>query len=539
MKLIMFILMAVIVGYTSGLMAESMVEGEYSKVNSLVATGEFDERWIPFNLSPKITEFVATYGVLSASMGFLDNAEMSDILEFDSANIDFVISTAKRTATDGTKYLVNRISECIFETDDFVATTCIVCLLKNSTGDLIAKGQIDVPLGFNGPVEGPVSILMTEFDTTNNPPLTFEADITDVRNVHAVSLAICEEEGTEGCSAKFWKENKKQWPSSYDPKDKFIDVFGITVDIKIGKTTDPTLEDALKAKGKNELEFLAREAVAALLSAEHTAVHYPLLSADIILDTSTVINAEFSPAILSLVEEYADLNDTGCLLEKCKCEAVTRLLLEYTGPDDVTITVKDKDNIIETFLHVDSGDTIEVFPPAGQDKFKANTIFEISDNNGLDETIAIHTSCSRAIAVDQEYTDDLTTLTIKELDQTFKSEKGEVCPLAPLKCEGVERIQLKYFALSPSPVTITVHEKADEPPFAEFNDITTDETFDVFPPAGKTEFKANTIFKILDESNNNSLEETATKHTSCSKPIAVDDIIGFSLIITELDLVFE
>jgi len=130
MRLIVFFLMAVMVGYLSGLMAEVAVEGEYSKVQSLAATGEFNERWIPFNLSPKITEFVATYGVLSASMGFLDNAEMSDILEFDSANIDFVISTAKRTATDGTKYLVNRISECIFETDDFVATTCIVCLLK-------------------------------------------------------------------------------------------------------------------------------------------------------------------------------------------------------------------------------------------------------------------------------------------------------------------------------------------------------------------------------------------------------------------------
>jgi len=541
MRLIAFLLLAVMVGYLSGLMAESAVEGEYSKINSLATTGEFNERWIPFNLSPKINEFVATYGVLSASMGFLNNAEMSDILEFDSANIDFVISTAKRTATDGTKYFVNRISECIFQTDDFVATTCIVCLLKNSTGDLIAKGQIDVPLGFNGPVEGPVSILMTEFDNTNNPPLIFEADITDVRNVHAVSLAICEEEGTEGCSSKFWKSNKKQWPSSLKPKDKFKDVFGITVDIKIKKKTNPTLHDVLKAKGTNHLEVLAREAVAALLNAEHTAVHYPLSSTIVIDDTSLVINGENENEIKLLSMEFSDLNDEGCLTEKCKCSGVTRLLLEYTGPDDVTIIVKDKDTIIETFLNVAAaGGPLEVLPPAGKDEFESNTIFEITGNNGLDETIAIHTSCSRAIAVGQTYTDNLTTLTIVDLDQTFKSHKGEVCPLAPLECEGVERIQLEYFG-GDSPVTITVHENANEAQFATFNGIDTNETFDVFPPAGKTEFKSNTTFKIYDGLvvDDDKLLETVTKHTSCSKPIAVDDEVGDVMIITELDLVFD
>jgi hypothetical protein len=534
MKVIVFILMAVMVGYTSGLMAESMVEGEYSKINTLATTGEFNERWIPFNLSPKINEFVATYGVLSASMGFLENAEMAELPT--TAEIDFVISTEKRTSVIDGEYLVNRISECIFEADELIFTSCIICLLKDDTGTNIAKGQTDVGTEYDPDVDGSISIPMTEF-LELMPPMEFEEDITDVRNVHAVELGICID-GNEGCSAKFWKDNKKQWPPSLDQKDKFKQVFGIQSEIKIGKHTDPTLTDALKAKGKTDIEFLAREATAALLNAVHTAVPYPLSSDFIIQSTQIEIDSDprDEAKILALAENFANLNEKGCLLEKCKCEAVTRLLLEYTGPDDVTITVKDKDIIIETFLHVDSGDTIEVFPPAGQDKFKANTIFEISDNNGLDETIAIHTSCSRAIAVDQVHSDVDTSLTIKELDQTFKSEKGEVCPLAPLKCKGVEGMELKYFGAI-TPVTITVHEKADEPPFDTITGIITGGTFDVEP--SNTKFKANTIFKILDEDNNDTQFELATKHTSCSKPIAVGDLIGFSLEITALELVLE
>ena len=103
--------MAVVVGYLSGIMAEAAMEGEYSKINSLATSGEFDERWVPFDLTPKINEFVATYGVLSASMGFLDNAEMT---VFSNAEIDFVISTETRNSVIDGNYLVNRISECVF-----------------------------------------------------------------------------------------------------------------------------------------------------------------------------------------------------------------------------------------------------------------------------------------------------------------------------------------------------------------------------------------------------------------------------------------
>jgi len=208
MGLIVFILMAVMVGYLSGLMAEAAMEGEYSKINSLATSGEFDERWIPFNLSPKINEFVATYGVLSASMGFLDNADMTF---FTNAKIDFVISTETRNSVIDGNHLVHRISECVFETDDFVATTCIACLLRDDTGTNIAKGQTDVGTGYDGSVDGPLSIPMTEF-LILDPPMEFEQDITDVGNVHGVELAICNE--GEGCSAKFWYKNKKQWPPS-------------------------------------------------------------------------------------------------------------------------------------------------------------------------------------------------------------------------------------------------------------------------------------------------------------------------------------
>ncbi len=252
MKLFVFILLAVMVGYTSGLMAEAAMEGEYSKINSLAATGEFNEKWIPFNLSPKINEFVATYGVLSASMGFLENAEMANIPENTIAEIDFTISTEKRTSLiDGGNYLVNRISECIFEADQLIFTSCIICLLKDDTGTNIAKGQTNIGTQYD-PADGSISIPMTEF-LELDPPMEFEQDITDVRNVHAVELGICID-GDEGCSAKFWERNKKQWPPAYDDKDKFKFVFDIQSEIKIGKKTDPSLKDALKAKGKTDIE---------------------------------------------------------------------------------------------------------------------------------------------------------------------------------------------------------------------------------------------------------------------------------------------
>jgi len=183
MNVIIFFLMAVMVGYTSGLMVESAMEGEHSKIYSLATTGEFNEQWIPFNLNPKINEFVATYGVLSASMGFLENAEMSDLLPFDSAEIDFVISTDSRTAPDGSKYYVNRISECIFESDDIIDTTCIVCILNDENGNGIAKGE--KPIGEGGYIPNTsINIPMTEF-------LNYDEDIVDVRNVHGVELGIC------------------------------------------------------------------------------------------------------------------------------------------------------------------------------------------------------------------------------------------------------------------------------------------------------------------------------------------------------------
>ena len=58
MKLILLLLAAIMVGYLSGLMVEAAMEGETSKFYSLVTTGEFNEQWIPFSLSPKINEFV-------------------------------------------------------------------------------------------------------------------------------------------------------------------------------------------------------------------------------------------------------------------------------------------------------------------------------------------------------------------------------------------------------------------------------------------------------------------------------------------------
>jgi hypothetical protein len=102
---------------------------------------------------------------------------------------------------------------------------------------------------------------------------------------------------------------------------------------------------------------------------------------------------------------------------------------------------------------------------------------------------------------------------------------------------------LEYFRDSPSPVTITVHEGANDAPFATFTGVIMGSTITIDAPTdlGKDKLKSNTIFKIYEGLlvDDDKLFETATKHTSCSKPIAVDDVVGSSLIITELDLVLQ
>ena len=102
---------------------------------------------------------------------------------------------------------------------------------------------------------------------------------------------FCEDEG-EGCTPGYWKNHVEDWPpTGYSPGDDFDTTFGVDL-----FDPDITLEEAVNAKGGGD-KRLARHGTAALLSAAHPDVAYPLTVAEVIAavqagDASTL--AEFN-----------------------------------------------------------------------------------------------------------------------------------------------------------------------------------------------------------------------------------------------------
>jgi hypothetical protein len=111
-------------------------------------------------------------------------------------------------------------------------------------------------------------------------------------------------EGGEGCTPGFWKNNadKKgasQWTDPYDPTDLVSSVFS-AAPAGIG---DKTLLAGLQ-QGGGDLDALTRHAIAAVLSAAHPDVDYPL-TVDEIVD---MVNDAYTG--LTDVEDLKNVLDT-------------------------------------------------------------------------------------------------------------------------------------------------------------------------------------------------------------------------------------
>ena len=96
------------------------------------------------------------------------------------------------------------------------------------------------------------------------------------------SQAFAGENGFEGCSPGFWKTDASKrdeaaWAdTAFGPDELWEDFFDpVTLRVKSGTPSDPTLEEALNAKG-SKINALAREAVAAILNDSHPEIDYPL-----------------------------------------------------------------------------------------------------------------------------------------------------------------------------------------------------------------------------------------------------------------------
>src|SRR5262249_54347982 len=130
--------------------------------------------------------------------------------------------------------------------------TCKACYANDAQDpDIDATGHCTSPLGCFDLFQG----------VTCSAPVTVTVDPTRV---------------AQGCSPGYWKNNADkagavQWlPTGYSPGNGFDQTFGITL---FGPSL--TLQQALGLNGGDQ-NALARQAVAALLSAAHPQVGYPL-----------------------------------------------------------------------------------------------------------------------------------------------------------------------------------------------------------------------------------------------------------------------
>ena len=133
----------------------------------------------------------------------------------------------------------------------------------------------------------------------------------------AAALSVPPPGGGEGCTPGYWKQSQHfdSWVT-YDPDDLFSDVFGHIITIRCGKkrrtVTDPTLRQALKAKGGG-INALARHTVAALLNAASPGVSYDLTVAEVINKFKAVYPGTKEEYNV-LKDYFVNFNEQGCPL---------------------------------------------------------------------------------------------------------------------------------------------------------------------------------------------------------------------------------
>jgi len=288
-KVLVLAILAIVSGYGGGLLLDTSAHANDSKLISLAETGEFGSNWIPFGLADKIVEtqsFIETFPFGGGPYLFIQNAYLSDEEVFDHALIDFTISMDVKP--DGT--FINRVTECIFETDVDVNTECVVCIFRDRLGVNIAKGEqfFEPPYTANTPLV----LEMNQF-------LNDDQYITEVSNVHGVQIGICMEKNG-GCTPGYWKQSQHfdSW-NGFSTGDSYDTIFGVTSSFDSGFT----LLDAASQGGGGE-NALGRHAVAALLNTQNIDVNYPFTQAQVIdLVQDAYSDGDFEGTKNILVEE--------------------------------------------------------------------------------------------------------------------------------------------------------------------------------------------------------------------------------------------
>ena len=158
------------------------------------------------------------------------------------------------------------------------------------------------------------SVGLADITTTDTSSTSTSTSPSTSTSTTTTTTTTTTPEGGEGCTPGFWKNNadKKgasQWTDPYDPTDLVSSVFSAAPPAIGSKTLLAGLQ-----QGGGDLDALTRHAIAAVLSAAHPDVDYPL-TVDEIVD---MVNDAYSG--LADVEDtknvLAGFNEQNCSISQ-------------------------------------------------------------------------------------------------------------------------------------------------------------------------------------------------------------------------------
>ena len=254
------------------------------------------------NLSNDILKGLTMYGLLDEG----EDISVSSIIEQASISFGLDVITVDPDNVPNTKdeFLINAVSQCIFSSNESIDTeTCVICTLTDSEQNFLGNGRVELPEGYVASQSIPIDITELKFEGAN-----------DITNVHGVKLEVCS--SNEGCTPGYWRSHLESWEElGISPETKFGEMFGllesetITINLYPNRIFDPTLEEAVNAKGGG-LNALVRHSVAALLNSQ-SAINYPLTSEQVVLSFYEAYSSQNYEDTKNMLTE---LNENGCPL---------------------------------------------------------------------------------------------------------------------------------------------------------------------------------------------------------------------------------
>jgi uncharacterized repeat protein (TIGR01451 family) len=189
-----------------------------------------------------------------------------------------------------------------------------------STGPYMTDGSGQVIVTVNSAIAGSATVHASA--TVNVGGIDIDVATDGYGAYYVSNVKTWEEEGDQGCTPGFWKNNAENKDASawvgYAPGDSFECVFGVDVTLR-GKGKDtypaPTLLQALNANGGG-INALARHAVAALLNIANPDIAYGIGSTGALITMvhDAIVSGE--DAIDALHILLADYNEAGCPIDQ-------------------------------------------------------------------------------------------------------------------------------------------------------------------------------------------------------------------------------